>query len=239
VFLLALAILDDLGAILIIAAFYTADLHWLSLLTAASGCAVLFVLNVRGVVRLAPYLLTGVFIWVCVLKSGVHATLAGVIVAISIPLGVSDDHAPSRLEQLEERLHPWVAFGILPLFAFANAGVSLTGLSLAKLIEGVPLGIALGLCIGKPIGILGATAIAVVAGIAPRPEGASWRQLAGIGMLGGIGFTMSLFIGMLAFTDPAHATQLRLGVLTGSLLSAIAGYLVLRLTAPAPRGLPG
>jgi NhaA family Na+:H+ antiporter len=239
VFLLALAILDDLGAILIIAAFYTADLHWLSLLLAAAGCAILLTLNARGITRLAPYLLTGVFIWVCVLKSGVHATLAGVVVAIAIPLDGKGAGEPSLLEQLEERLHPWVAFGILPLFAFANAGVSLAGMSLARLVDPVPFGIALGLFIGKPIGILAATRIAVASGLAPRPEEASWAQLAGIGMLGGIGFTMSLFIGMLAFSDPTHTAQLRLGVLAGSLLSALAGYLVLRLTAPAPRGSPG
>jgi NhaA family Na+:H+ antiporter len=238
VFLLALAILDDLGAILIIAAFYTAGLHWLSLLLAAAGGAILVVLNACGVTRLAPYLVTGLFIWVCVLKSGVHATLAGVAVAIAIPLGGKGAGEPSLLEQLEERLHPWVAFGILPLFAFANAGVSLAGLSLAKLFEPLPLGIVLGLCISKPLGILGATAIAVASGLAPRPEGASWAQLLGIGMLGGIGFTMSLFIGMLAFSGPTHAAQLRLGVLAGSLLAAVAGYLVLRLTAPGPRGSP-
>jgi NhaA family Na+:H+ antiporter len=239
VFLLALAILDDLGAILIIAAFYTANLHWLSLLLAAAGGATLVALNACGVTRLAPYLLTGLFIWVCVLKSGVHATLAGVAVAIAIPLGGKGAGEPSLLEQLEERLHPWVVFGILPLFAFANAGVSLAGLSLAKLFEPMPLGIVLGLCIGKPLGILGATAIAVASGLAPKPEGASWVQLVGIGMLGGIGFTMSLFIGMLAFSEPTHAAQLRLGVLAGSLLAAVAGYLVLRLTAPGPRGSPG
>jgi NhaA family Na+:H+ antiporter len=239
VFLLALAILDDLGAILIIAAFYTANLHWLSLLLAAAGGAILVALNACGVTRLAPYLLTGLFIWVCVLKSGVHATLAGVAVAIAIPLGGRGADEQSLLEQLEERLHPWVVFGILPLFAFANAGVSLAGLSLAKLFEPMPLGIVLGLCIGKPLGILGATAIAVASGLAPKPEGASWVQLVGIGMLGGIGFTMSLFIGMLAFSEPTHAAQLRLGVLAGSLLAAVAGYLVLSLTAPGPRGSPG
>jgi NhaA family Na+:H+ antiporter len=238
IFLLALAILDDLGAIIIIAAFYTADLHWLSLLLAAAGGAVLLALNLRGVTRLAPYVLAGVFIWVCVLKSGVHATLAGVVVAIAIPLGGKGDEEPSLLEDLEERLHPWVAFGILPLFAFANAGVSLAGLTPGKLLEPVPLGIALGLFLGKPIGIVGTTALAVLARLAARPEGASWAQLAGVGMLGGIGFTMSLFIGMLAFEDAAHAAQLRLGVLAGSLLSAIAGYLVLRLTALRRSGSP-
>jgi NhaA family Na+:H+ antiporter len=242
VFLLALAILDDLGAILIIALFYTDDLHWLSLLLAGMGAAVLLALNHRGVTRLAPYLLTGAFIWVCVLKSGVHATLAGVVVAIAIPmsapLSAKSAGEPTLLEQLEESLHPWVAFAILPLFAFANAGVSLQGLSLAKLIEPVPLGIALGLFIGKPLGIFAASSIAVACGLAPRPEGSSWAQLLGVGMLGGIGFTMSLFIGMLAFTEPAHAAQLRLGVLSGSLLSALAGFLVLRLTAPGPPGSP-
>ena len=239
VFLLALAILDDLGAILVIAVFYTASLHWLSLLLSAVGGAVLIALNARGVTRLAPYLLTGLFIWVCVLKSGVHATLAGVVVALAIPLGGKGDGEPSLLEQLEQRLHPWVAFGIVPLFAFANAGVSLAGMSLARLVDPVPLGIALGLVIGKPVGILAATGIAVASGLAPRPEGASWAQIAGIGMLGGIGFTMSLFIGMLAFTEPTHAVQLRLGVLAGSLIAALAGYLVLRLTAAPPRGSPG
>jgi NhaA family Na+:H+ antiporter len=234
-----LAILDDVGAIIVIAAFYTTDLHWLSLALAAAGGAVLFLLNRRGVTRLAPYLLTGAFIWVCVLKSGVHATLAGVVVAVAIPLGSHGRGEPSPLEQLEESLHPWVSFAILPLFAFANAGVSLGGLSLAKLLAPVPLGIVLGLTIGKPLGIFGATWLAVMSGLAQRPEGAGWVQVLGVGMLGGIGFTMSLFIGMLAFSDAQHAAQLRLGVLAGSMLSAAAGYLVLRLSAPRPRGSPG
>ena len=238
IFLLALAILDDLGAILIIAAFYTSDLYWLALLLAAAGVALLWLLNAGGVTRFAPYLLTGIFIWVCVLKSGVHATLAGVIVGLAIPLTNDTPDRPSLLEQLEESLHPWVAFGVVPLFAFANAGVSLQGLSLARVLDAIPLGIALGLFIGKPVGIFGATWAAVRAGLAPQPQGARWVQVLGVGMLGGIGFTMSLFIGMLAFSDSTHATQLRLGVLFGSLLSAMAGYAVLRLSAPAPRGSP-
>jgi NhaA family Na+:H+ antiporter len=238
IFLLALAILDDLGAILIIAAFYTSDLYWLALVLAVAGAAVLWLLNARGVTRLAPYLLTGIFIWLCVLKSGVHATLAGVIVGLAIPLTNDTPDRPSLLEQLEESLHPWVAFGVVPLFAFANAGVSLQGLSLARVLDAVPLGIALGLFIGKPVGIFCATWAAVRAGLAPQPQGARWVQVLGVGMLGGIGFTMSLFIGMLAFSDSTHATQLRLGVLFGSLLSAMAGYAVLRLSAPAPRGSP-
>jgi len=233
-FLLALAILDDLGAILIIALFYTENLSWLSLLLAAAGMAVLAALNSRGVTRLAPYLLAGLFIWACVLKSGVHATLAGVAVAFAIPLTSKAPDQPSLLEQLEESLHPWVAFGVLPLFAFANAGVSLQGLSLAKLLEPVPLGIALGLVVGKPVGILGATWLATVSGLAPKPAGANWGQLLGVGLLGGIGFTMSLFIGTLAFTDAAHAVELRLGVLTGSVLSALAGLAVLSAFSRAP-----
>lgn len=235
IFLLALAILDDLGAIVIIALFYTDHLSWLSLALAGTGIAVLWVLNRRGVTRLAPYLLTGVVIWICVLKSGVHATLAGVVVAFAIPLASRSEREPTLLEQLEESLHPWIAFGVLPLFAFANAGVSLQGLSLAKLLEPVPLGIALGLFIGKPLGIFGVSWLAIKSGLAARPEGASWVQLLGVGLLGGIGFTMSLFIGTLAFDEAAKAAQLRLGVLAGSLLSATAGYLLLRLSAGSLR----
>jgi len=232
IFLLALAILDDLGSILIIAMFYTADLHWSALLLASLAAGALAALNRGGIRRLTPYLLIGFFIWLCVLKSGVHATLAGVVVAMAVPLRGGAPQQTSPLESLEARLHPWIAFLILPLFAFANAGVSLKGLSLAKLTAPVPLGIALGLLVGKPVGIFAASWLAVASGLVPRPEGANWRQLLGIGMLGGIGFTMSLFIGTLAFPDPAHAAQLRLGVLTGSLLSAIAGYCVLRFSAP-------
>ncbi|MET0192404.1 MAG: Na+/H+ antiporter NhaA [Hyphomicrobiaceae bacterium] len=234
IFLLALAILDDLGAIIIIALFYTDNLSLLSLALAAAGIAVLWTLNWRGVTRLAPYLLTGVVIWICVLKSGVHATLAGVVVAFAIPLASRNEGEPTLLEQLEESLHPWIAFGVLPLFAFANAGVSLQGLSLAKLLEPVPLGIALGLFIGKPIGIFGVSWLAIRSGLAAKPEGASWLQILGVGLLGGIGFTMSLFIGTLAFDEADKAAQLRLGVLAGSLLSATAGYLLLRLIASAP-----
>ena len=153
---------------------------------------------------MAPYLLTGIFIWVCVLKSGVHATLAGVAVALAIPLTSKSEGEPSLLEQLEESLHPWVAFAVLPLFAFANAGVSLQGLSLENLLEPIPLGIAAGLFAGKAIGIFGATWIAVMGGLAGKPDGATWLQILGVAMLGGIGFTMSLFIGMLAFPDPAR-----------------------------------
>ncbi len=233
IFLLALAIIDDLGAIVIIALFYTENLSFASLALAALGIAILATLNVRGVTRLAPYALTGIFIWVCVLKSGVHATLAGVVVALAIPLKGLDRGEPSLLEQLEESLHPWVAFAVLPLFAFANAGVSLD-LSPGKLMEPIPLGIASGLFVGKTIGIFGATWIAVMGGIAGKPEGATWLQVLGVAMLGGIGFTMSLFIGMLAFPDPAQAASLRLGVLAGSLASALAGYALLAASSRGP-----
>jgi NhaA family Na+:H+ antiporter len=234
IFLLALAIIDDLGAIIIIALFYTDNLSLLSLSLALAGIVVLAALNARGVTRLAPYLLTGIFIWVCVLKSGVHATLAGVAVALAIPLTSRAEGEPSLLEQLEESLHPWVAFAVLPLFAFANAGVSLQGLSLENLLEPIPLGIAAGLFAGKAIGVFGATWIAVMGGLAGKPDGATWLQILGIALLSGIGFTMSLFIGMLAFPDPAEAASLRLGVLTGSLLSAVVGYLILAASVRGP-----
>jgi NhaA family Na+:H+ antiporter len=232
IFLLALAIIDDLGAIIIIALFYTDHLSLASLSLALGGAAILVALNRAGVQRLAPYLLTGLAIWVCVLKSGVHATLAGVVVALAIPLSDKAEGESSLLEQLEESLHPWVAFAVLPLFAFANAGVSLQGVSPANLAEPIPLGISAGLFAGKTIGIFGATWMAVMGGIAGKPEGATWVQILGVSMLGGVGFTMSLFIGMLAFPEPEQAAAVRLGVLTGSLVSALAGYLVLAACSP-------
>jgi Na+:H+ antiporter, NhaA family len=235
IFLLALAILDDLGSILVIALFYTEHLSWLSLALASVGMVVLWTLNTQGVARLAPYVLTGIFIWVCVLKSGVHATLAGVVVALAIPLTSTAEDQPSLLEQLEESLHPWVAFAVLPLFAFANAGVSLQGLTLAKLLEPIPFGIAAGLFFGKTVGIFAAAWITIAAGVVSKPDGATWTQILGVSMLGGVGFTMSLFIGMLAFPDPAQAAPLRLGVLAGSVLSAVAGYLVLAASSRQAR----
>ena len=232
IFLLALAILDDLGAIVIIALFYTADLSIGSLLLGGAGLVGLAALNRAGVTRIAPYVLLGVFVWICVLKSGVHATLAGVALAFAIPLRTGRDTSP--LHRLEHMLHPWVTFGILPVFAFANAGVSLIGLSPADLLEPVPLGIALGLFLGKQIGVVGAAFMAVRLGWAGLPAGASWGQFYGVALLTGIGFTMSLFIGTLAFPDPSYGAALRVGVLGGSVLAAIAGYLVLRLLSDAP-----
>lgn len=235
-FLLALAIIDDLGAIIIIAVFYTSDLSMLSLGLAAIGIGVLVALNLSGVTRVAPYVLTGIFIWVCVLKSGVHATLAGVVVALAVPLHGADEDGASPLERLEHNLAPWVLFGVMPLFAFANAGVSLSGMSFGSLFEPIPLGVALGLLVGKAAGIFGAVWAAVRWQIASKPEGTTWEQILGVAMLGGIGFTMSLFIGMLAFPDPNYAAPLRLGVLVGSLLSAVGGYLILRFGLPGRRG---
>ena len=229
VFLLALAIIDDLGAIIIIALFYTSQLSLTALWLAAAGVAVLAVLNARNVTSIAAYMIVGVFIWVCVLKSGVHATLAGVVVGLAIPLRAVGAETYSPLEELEHKLHPWVAFGVLPLFAFANAGVSLAGLSLAKLADGIPLGIALGLFAGKQIGILGATWLAVRAGLGRMPEGATWTQVYGVACVAGIGFTMSLFIGLLAFPDPAFAADVRIGVLAGSIASALVGFAVLSM----------
>ncbi|MEQ1611930.1 MAG: Na+/H+ antiporter NhaA [Hyphomicrobiaceae bacterium] len=228
VFLLALAIIDDLGAIIIIALFYTSKLSLLALGLAAGGIIILALLNWSGVTRLAPYVLVGIFIWVCVLKSGVHATLAGVVVALAIPLRAEGSAPYSPLEAAQTALHPWVTFLVTPLFAFANAGVSLEGFTLAKLVAPIPLGIAAGLFIGKQVGIFGASYLAIKAGIAQMPEGATWRQIYAVAIIAGIGFTMSLFIGMLAFDDPAHAADVRMGVLVGSLLSAVVGFLLLK-----------
>ena len=229
IFLLAIAIIDDLGAIMIIALFYTSDLSVMALGLAALGVASLVLLNRMGIKTIAPYALIGTAIWVCVLKSGVHATLAGVVTALAIPIHGKDERSQSPLHKLEHGLHPWVAFGVLPIFAFANAGVSLTGVSFADLMSPLPLGIALGLFFGKQIGVFGATALAVKSGIARKPEGANWLHLYGIACLTGIGFTMSLFIGTLAFDAADQLDQVRLGVLLGSLMSAVAGVALLLL----------
>ena len=230
-FLLALAIMDDLGAIVIIALFYTADLSGISLALAAIAIATLAALNRAGVARIAPYALVGILLWIFVLKSGIHATLAGVAIGLAIPLRTTPAQRTSPLRHLEHTLHPWVIYVILPVFAFANAGVSLRGLSLADLLEPVPLGILLGLLVGKQVGVMSATWLAVKLRAGALPEGASWVHVYGMSLLTGIGFTMSLFIGNLAFEAAEQSTHVRIGVLTGSLASAIAGYLVLRLSA--------
>ena len=229
VFLLAVAIIDDIGAILIIALFYTADLSVTSLGVAGAGFLGLTILNRAGVKRITPYALVGLAIWVFVLKSGVHATLAGVLVALAIPIRGRTEQDQSPLHRLEHGLHPWVAYMVLPLFAFANAGVSFTGVSLGDLAAPIPLGIALGLVVGKQVGVLGAAFIAVKAGFARLPDGVNWAQLYGVACLTGVGFTMSLFIGTLAFDTSEQLNQVRLGVLLASVVSGVMGYVVLRL----------
>ena len=232
IFLLALAIIDDLGAIVIIAFFYTSKLSLLSLALAGGAAIGLLLLNRLGVRNLGGYLLLALFLWVCVLKSGVHATLAGVVAAAFIPADRRGSEAQSPLADLEHRLHPWVAFGIMPIFAFANAGVSLEGVSFAALFEPLPLGIALGLFLGKQLGVFAFSLGAVKLGLAQLPAGVRWSQLYGVALLTGIGFTMSLFIGTLAFSDQSAGVAVRLGVLLGTLLSAVCGYLWLRFAAP-------
>ncbi|MGH7045031.1 MAG: Na+/H+ antiporter NhaA [Stellaceae bacterium] len=225
-FLLTVAIIDDLGAIIIIALFYTAELSAPALVLAGIGVAALLALNLCGVERRAPYFLVGIFLWVCVLKSGVHATIAGVVVGLAIPLRAGDRTSP--LGRLEHDLHPWVAFGVLPLFAFANAGVRLAGIDAAILLHPVQLGVVLGLLVGKPLGVLGAIWAAVRCHVAALPEGAGWRQVRGLALLTGIGFTMSLFIGTLAFPAEGYDVDVRIAVLLASIICAICGYLSLR-----------
>jgi len=236
VFLTALAILDDLGAVIIIAVFYTAGLSGLYLGLAGATLVALIALNRLGVARLAPYLLLGVALWVFTLKSGVHATLAGVALALTIPLTPSPakpDSASSPLHRLEHGLHPYVAFLVIPIFGFANAGVSFAGLGLSTLAAPVPFGIMLGLFLGKQIGVFGFSWLAIRTGFADLPARASWAQFYGIALLCGIGFTMSLFIGLLAFPDSeALQSQTKIGVIAGSLLSGIGGWLLLRLAQP-------
>ena len=231
VFLLALAIIDDLGAIIIIALFYTADLSLSALAIAAVCLAALLTLNLCNVTRVAAYVIVGVILWVGVLKSGVHATLAGVVLALAIPLEVKRG-GRSPLEELEHKLHPWVAFGIMPLFAFANAGVSFSGMSFGSLLDPLPLGILAGLFIGKQLGVFAFTYGATRLGWCQLPAEVNWLQFYGVALLTGVGFTMSLFIGTLAFADPAQSTGVRLGVLVGSGLSAVCGYLLLFWASP-------
>ncbi len=234
VFLMALAIFDDLGAIVIIALFYSGDLSMLSLAVAGVAVGGLLLLNLFGVSRIAPYVLVGIVLWLAVLKSGVHATLAGVVLGFAIPLRAGPDPAHSPLRHLEHELHPWVAFVIVPLFAFANAGVPLQGLSLGSLLEPVPLGITLGLFVGKQLGVMLFCGVLIRLGWARLPEGATWLGFYGVAVLCGIGFTMSLFVASLAFEHAGAGAPLmdRLGILMGSGFSALLGFLVLRLGRP-------
>jgi NhaA family Na+:H+ antiporter len=241
VFLAALAIIDDLGAVVIIALFYTASISVLDLGLAAAVLAGLVVLNRMGVARLLPYLLLGAVLWVLVLRSGVHATIAGVALALTIPLhmkpGGTDDIDNSPLHRLEHGLHHAVAFLVVPVFGFANAGVALTGLGWGVLAEPLTLGVSLGLVVGKLVGVMLASVIAVRLGLAALPMGANWAQMAGVALLCGIGFTMSLFIGMLAFPgNPVLQDGVKIGILAGSLVAGLLGWLVLRLAPSRARG---
>lgn len=229
VLLLAIAIIDDIGAIVIIALFYTADLSIVALGLALVAAMVLVLLNLSGTIRKWPYILVGMVLWVCVLKSGVHATLAGVVTALAIPLNANDDTSP--LKQIEHALHRWVAFVVLPVFAFANAGVSFAGFEFSDLFSPLPLGVALGLIIGKQLGIFGFMVGAIKSGLARKPDSVSWAQLYGLACLTGVGFTMSLFIGGLAFDASAQMEAVKFGVLTGSSVSGLMGFLLLRATS--------
>jgi len=240
VFLTALAIIDDLGAVVIIALFYTGDLSIVSLGLAGVILALLIGLNRFGVTRLLPYLILGAILWFFVLRSGVHATIAGVLLALTIPLrpsrGRPDDMQGSPLHRLEHALHGWVTFLIIPIFGFANAGVSFSGLSASVLTDNLTLGVALGLLVGKLVGVFGSAWLVIRLKWADMPMGASTVQLLGTAMLCGIGFTMSLFIGLLAFAnDPALQEEVKIGILCGSIASGLLGYALLRI---APRDEP-
>jgi len=230
IFLITLAVFDDVGAIIIIAVFYTHDLSYVSLIVAACSIAVLIAMNLLRVTRISAYAIVGLVLWVSVLKSGVHATLATVIMAFTIPLRTNKPEQRSPLHQLENDLHPMVAYFVLPVFAFANAGINLQNLSIDSLTHPVPVGIALGLFLGKQIGVFSFAWLAIKSGIASKSREISWLSLYGVAVLCGIGFTMSLFIGTLAFNvgDLPMNIDERLGILLGSLLSAVGGYFLLR-----------
>ncbi len=241
-FLTTVAIVDDMGAVAIIALAYTTEISGLALLATAVLMGAMYVLNRLGVRVLWPYLALAFLLWLAVLLSGVHATIAGVLAATMIPIqrspGTPDDES-SALHRLEHGLHPWVAFAIIPIFGFANAGVSFAGISLEHILAPLPLGVAAGLFFGKQLGIFGAVWACDRYRIAAKPSGATWLQIYGTALLCGIGFTMSLFIGGLAFADPLLVDEVKIGVLGGSILSALAGFAVLRLaTVRQPKSKP-
>ncbi|MDQ6950083.1 MAG: Na+/H+ antiporter NhaA [Mariprofundales bacterium] len=235
IFLMALAIFDDLGAIIIIAIFYTDQLSTMALTIAGISLAGLVILNILGITRKALYVVIGIILWLSVLKSGIHATLAGVLLGFTIPLrGTDSHHRPiSLLKEIEHQLHPWIAFLILPLFAFVNAGINFGSIVPEQMAESVPLGIMLGLFVGKQLGVFGFSWLAIRSGLAQLPETSNWQQLYGVSVLTGIGFTMSLFITSLAFENDALFNHTdKLAILVGSLLSGIVGYTLLRRSSP-------
>ena len=230
--LVAIAIIDDLAAIIIIALFYTSSLAYTPLAYAILSTIVLYIMNKRGITKITPYIIVGSILWVCVLKSGIHATLAGIVIALSIPLRAKNTAGQSPAISLEHKLHPWVAYLILPIFAFANAGVSIKGFSLDMLFHPITVGIALGLFFGKQIGIMAMAAIGVATKKCTLPKGVNWGQFYAMSLITGIGFTMSLFIGNLAFESSNTQVFVRFGVIFGSLLSGILGYALLKKTCP-------
>jgi NhaA family Na+:H+ antiporter len=229
VFLTSLAIFDDLGAIIVIAAFYTEQLSVLSLTVSAVMLILLFTFNRQGIVNTAPYIFVGIILWIAVLKSGVHATLAGVVLAFFIPIK-GNPGQPSPLKELEHNLHTLVAFIVLPIFAFANAGISFSGVGLEQVMAPVPLGIILGLVVGKQLGVFGFCFIAIKLGFAKMPDNVNWTLLYGVAALCGVGFTMSLFVGSLAFEQNSASPlfQDRLGIVIGSLISGVLGYILIK-----------
>ena len=229
--LVTIAIIDDVGAVAIIAFAYTADLHWPAIAASALILGGMFALNRFGVRRLGPYLVGFVLLWIAVHESGVHATIAGVLAALAVPLRTADGRSP--VKRLEKHLHEIVMLGVVPVFGLASAGVALGGD--VELTAALPLGVALGLLIGKPVGVFGAIWLADRSGLASRPAALSWPQVGGAAILCGVGFTMSLFIGALAFPGNAAAIdEAKIGTLAGSLIAGIAGFILLRLTTPVP-----
>ena len=236
VFLMTVAVIDDLGAIIVIAFFYTSQLSTASMLAALFFIAGLILLNRFKVQHLTAYILVGMGLWVCVLKSGVHATLAGVIIGFMIPGRDNAADANSLLEHTIHKLHPWIAFAILPMFAFVNAGIAFEGMNFQRLMEPIPFGIFMGLVVGKPVGVMLFSVLVIVSGMAKLPPNMNWMRLSGVALLCGIGFTMSIFVGSLAFqeADIGYARIDRLAIILASLLASIAGYIVLRLCCPKP-----
>lgn len=237
-FLTAVAIIDDMGAVAIIALAYTHSVNLIALAAATAIFVMMVGMNKAGEMRLWPFITLGLALWLTVLLSGVHATVAGVLAALTIPIVRSPgkpDASVSPLHRIEHAIQPWVAYLIVPIFGFANAGVALGGFAWRDLLSPLPLAIAAGLFIGKQIGIFGSVRLAVAIGLAKRPSGATWTQVYGVSMLCGVGFTMSLFIGGLAFDDPALTSGMKVGVLMGSLLSAVAGYLLFLVAGRRPK----
>lgn len=228
IFLLTVAIFDDLGAIIIIAIFYNNGLTITPIFLAIAGIITLFTLNRNNITSIAPYMMIGIFLWFCFYHSGIHTTLAGVIVGISVPMRNFSEMRHSPVNKLIHFLHPWVSFLILPIFAFTNAGVSLRGLSFTSFSEPLPLGIALGLFLGKQIGIFGSTFLLIKGNMVNMPEDSKWRHIYAVSVVAGIGFTMSFFIGMLAFSTPELQEMVKLGVISGSVLCIIWGSVILR-----------